>query len=384
MAAPAAMAALANRGAALPQNLKLQGPRTGKVRSYNYQTSRFEGEDPKVPFLSGPQLEQHLIDTYGHKRSSAVRAYMHDNNIHILDVYKDLGITPGRLSATQVRAILTDDALRPWFGPTTEDGFREGIREIQDKWEPLIGTTVPVDSGSGEWFNLQDPDTSDAYTLKTIAQGAQIPVAIITVAKQQIVLEKKGRGIQWTYEAQRAPISLAQLWMRVMGIRIGRSYLGLLAVRAVNGYLDDNTDDPILMNTATGHVFTFEDLLTASLTLREVYGFEATDILLSLNAFIDLLVMQWPTSGNLVFPNGIASMRELLMVQDVHIVNALSDEQIVFMNRSAGLIRYVSDEFATEDDRVVGQQLLATYGTQTDQITMGIKNAVLILNANHA
>lgn len=363
--------------------------RRSTVPQYDYSTRRYvvdaRGNTPQVDFMSGPAFEELLINTYGQNNSLTKRLYMQERGIHLADVYDALGIAPKDLNATKVRDILTDDQMKPWFGPTTEEGFRIGLKEIQDQWEPLIGTTVPVPSGAAEWYNLADPETSDAYTFKGIAQAAQIPVAIITVNKQGIVLDKKGRGVQWTYEAQRAPVSLAQLWLRILGMRLGRSYLGLLGVRAINGYMDDNSDDPVIIATATGHLFTLEDLLTARFTQAELYGMEPTDLLLSLDALIGLLIMQWPVSGTPVFPNGIESIKELLRIQEVRIIDSLDDEQIVFINRSAAFIRYVAEEFSTEDDRVPGMQLLATYGTMTDQITTGgMKGAVVVLNANHA
>ena len=255
---------------------------------------------------------------------------------------------------------------------------------MQDKWEQLIGTTVPIDAATAEYFNLQAAGTSDGFAFKSISQGALIPVATITVGKQSIVLEKSGRGLQWVREAMRAPINVSQLWLKVLGMRLGRSYLSRAAGVLVNGYLDDNSDDPIVVNTATGHVFTMSDLLFARYTMSEVYGYEPDNLVLSLNTFIGLMNLQWPTSGFLVFPNGVASMKELLMVNNVQIVNALADEQIIFENKDAALVRYEADAFATEDDYIPAQQVYATYGTLTDQIVVGIKEARLILNANHS
>jgi hypothetical protein len=135
----------------------------------------------------------------------------------------------------------------------------------------------------------------------------------------------------------------------------------------------------VIVETATAHAFSYVDLLTA-LDAAEAAGFPATDMLASPATLIALKTLQWPVSGLPVFPN---SIQETLGVEP-HRVQDLDDEQIVFLNREAALVRYEAEGFGTEDDYLPSRQIYSIYGTMTDQITTGMAKARVVLNANHA
>lgn len=361
-----------------------------QVRTYDPDTGKTTGK--VVPVLSGPALEEYLRSKYKSADSRAVRAYLKDQNIHLSSVYTAFGFPPEKLAKTDVRAVLSNDNLKPFFGPTTEDGFRLGIQSVADKWEPIIGTTVDVDTLVTEWYEMQDTRTGDDYTLRAIGQGAEIPVAQVRVAGRNIALTKKGRGIQWTDEALSMPVSLVQMFLQVLGIRIGQSYYRMLADRLINGYLGVGIDDPTVITsavtgttavnsgvrqwTATGFKADLSDLLTGKDVLEEYFGYPVTDVMMHPNTLIRYSTLTWG-NGAPVFPN--ADLAAYLGVT-MHRNTACPVDIIVYFNRQASLIRYVYKQFGTEDERTVSRQITATYATLIDQVVPGMKDARLVMD----
>lgn len=364
-----------------------------QVRKFDFVNKKYTNEQHTLP--ERDLLERELLSRYSSVDGRAVRRYMRDNGILLKDVFTAYGLPPAELNKTQVRAILANDNLKPFFGPTTEEGFRLGIQSIADKWEPIIGATVDVDSLQTEWYEMQNvregtaatQDRSNEYTLRTVGQGAEIPVSTITVAQKSVQLTKKGRGIQWSDEAKAMPVSLIQMFLQVLGIRIGQSYYKMLADRLLNGYFDDNSDDPTVVNAATTSVYTgtvittfnakYQDLLRAKDKLEEDNGYPATDIMAHPNTLINFRTMLWGTTGVPVFEGG--DIGGTLGVE-IHRNTALAEEYVIFFNRQAALVRYVYQAFGTEDDRIVSQQLNATFATMIDQVVIGLADSRVVLD----
>src|SRR4051794_7974108 len=121
---------------------KSRTPNKYMVRHYDYDHEEYTTDEHNTELLTGTALERHLEDTYHDKR--AIRAYLRDMGIHINDVFDVVaGISPKRMNATQVRAILTDDNLAPFFRPFVEDGFREGFDDLAENWRVLIAEEIP-------------------------------------------------------------------------------------------------------------------------------------------------------------------------------------------------------------------------------------------------
>lgn len=348
------------------------------VPYFNYETGH---HDPtrQVRVLTGEALEKHLRLTYQTSSSRAIKAYMRDAGIHPSDVFEVIGgIRPERFNAVQVRTILTNDQLLPFFGATTEDGFRLGFNDIQTRWEDLIAATVNSTSMSFQWYLLNDPKTADDYALVQVAQGADIPVATVTVSGQHIILTKKGKGIEWSDEALDAPVALAQLWLRILGIRMGMSYWRLIGRRLINGYLPDGTDAPVIVMTATAGVFTLGDLRRAKAKLENTLGFPLTDIVLSGDLRITLETATVGTNGNLMVPDGDL---ERALGATIHENEEFDNTQIAFLNRGAALMRIVNKPFATEDARNAQRQVTATYASMIDNVIPATNGAVVILDS---
>lgn len=318
--------------------------------------------------LTDADLSAHLKREFKVEDGRARTAYLRQAGIRLPDVFDRIGqIKPRELMASPLARIVTDDNLWPWFAPLVAEGFEEGIQSVENDWEPLVGTRVPVNAGSIEAYSLLEANTSDAYDLRTLGQGSKIPVAEIRAGKSIVSITKKGRGLQLSYEAaRRAPVALTGLWLRVLGIRIGRSRLGEVTDAAINGIVADGSDDPVIVRTAVAGTITLSDMLYAQDVMESTYGYPVTDIGLSPVRRLALMVAQWPTSGDPIFPGG--NIGATFNNAAVHRLPAMPDTDILFFNRQVALVLYEDQPFGTEDERDPSRQIITTYGTMTDAI----------------
>lgn len=351
------------------------------VRQYDFDARRYTERTIEVPHYR--DLAPVLRTDY-HDRGTGSRplqAWMRDNGLTTREAFRALGFDPRTIGGREVGSIVSDDEKRPWFGPYIVEGFELGMTSVVSDWESMIARSIPVNRMSAEWWNLADAETSDEYEMETVAQGAPIPPSVITASEQMIKLFKTGRGLRITKEATGAPIDLVNIWLTVLGKRLGRRKQARVANISLNGYLADNSDDPTVITTNTQHVFTLAELLTAADTLASVNGYGVTDVLMSPARRIQLLIQQWPVSGWPVFADDAAIEDKL--GGKIRTIPGLDDDLIGFQDSSAALVHFVKEEFGTENDYDPETQVYSTYGSETDGFapTPGIYPARVWLDA---
>jgi hypothetical protein len=285
------------------------------------------------------------------------------------------------MNSTQVRTILTDDGLAPFFRPFVEDGFRDGFQDQQVNWQDLIAETIPVQGQVIQWYQLEAAKTSDDYMLKLTGQGANIPVSMITVSGKAVPTWKLTRGIEWTREAERAPVALAQIWLRVIGMRMGLSYWAMVVYRLRDGILDDGSDAPDVVPTAVSGQITLADLRRAKRRLVTTNGFPLTDVIINGDLLITLETAT-TTAGTPMLPNGSLADALKIPPEAIHENDNLGTDTIIFMNRNAAMVRYVEQEFETEDDENKQKQTRMTLASLIDQLVIAVSNARVVLDAS--
>lgn len=350
-------------------------------RRFNYETRQYAPPTETVQVLTGAALDEHLMKTYRRTDSRARSQYIRDVGTTLKEVFRGLGIDPALLPGMEVRAIVTDTSTRPWFGPLTEAGFREGMIATLTNFADLVATTVPLPGSTADWWNLLGATTDEAYEMLTVSQGTKIPTATIAIGQQSIKTEKVARGLQLTYEAQAAPVNILQIWLTTLGKRMARTQLARAAYILLNGYQADNSDDAqvVLTVSTAGGVFALIDYLTAIDVLASDNAYLPTDMLASPGHFIRMQTMQFPVSGELVFPNGLASVEERFKVK-TRPIPGFDDDLVIFQDSGAALIEYESVPFGTEDTRDPETQTVATYASETGQFAPGPPEARVILD----
>jgi hypothetical protein len=360
-------------------------PTIVKVRKYNPQARSFMPDTPQnwVEVPLGAELEELVRGLYPDEPTPfhQMRRYLNENLLRARDIvsqYKDEKGDYRNLGRVLMARLVTDTALRPLFGPLVVTAINDGFQSVAVNWQDLA-PTITLDASQIEHFTFDDPNSSDSYVLKLVGQGARIPTARIDVSGKMINLTTKGRGLEWTDKARRAPMSLADRWLRGMGVRLAKFYFAHIAVVSRDGYFDDGSDAPDVVLTADTTKFQLGDLMRGVDTLEEENGFVATDMLASSNTIIALATSMWPGNVVPVFPEAVASIEATLGVT-ARRNNAMGDNDIEFLDRNAALVRYEGKAFGTEDERTVSQGITATYATVEDEIVVDEKKARVVVH----
>ena len=286
----------------------LNGKRSApvKVRKYDaankrhYEASR---ADSFIDIPMGDELEAMVREQqYAGTKDGfhAMRRFLNEHNLRARDVVAAyLGVE--NVGKVLMSRLVADDNIKPLFGPLLVTSIAAGFQEIMDNWKELVNN-IPIDGGSIQDFRFEDFTSSDAYTLKLVGQGGPIPVARITWSGRTIVLTYKGRGIEWSDKAKRAPLNLAEQWFMRVGKRLARDYMSDIGVIARDGYFDDLSDAPDVIQTEDATKFQPQDVPNGIDVLEEDKGFTATHVLLHSGNLIGLKVMQWPDGGGPVSP----------------------------------------------------------------------------------
>jgi hypothetical protein len=357
----------------------IQQTRKPAVRHYDFEAGHYTDRQLEVPDFAA--LAPTLQRDYKRIDCRGLRRWMRDTGLTTREAFRALGFDPRLIGGREVGDLITDTNVRPWFGPYIVEQFELGMSGVTIDWESLIAKTTPVDRQLVQWWHLADAETAADYTLETVAQGTSIPTAVLTLATETIRLWKSGRGLRITREAMSAPVDLVAIWLQVLGKRLGRRKVQQVANISLNGYLADNSDDPTVIPTAVQGTFSLGDLLTGADTLVTINGYNVTDILMSPARHIQMLTMQWPNSGWPIFEDDAAIAAKLGGTP--HVIPGFDDNVMVFQDSSAALMRYVHDEFGTENDYDAETQVYATFGSEEDGFapTPGIYPARVAVDA---
>lgn len=337
-----------------------------------------------VDFPIGEDLIHAVEATYSPEKfaeSTMVRRYAAHLGVDLADVI-DVLLDGEEMGSQTVRRFLTNTGLRPLFSPVVEDGLRLGLKRASAQWEALIARTINVDSMTYEYYEFDNgtPGGSGAegiseYQLKTVAQGAPIPTARVTVSGKSYTLFKRGRGIEWTDEAKSAPIDLAALWFEQVGLQLGWDYHADIIDMLLNGYFPDGSDDaPVI--TAAGGV-TDVKLLTAQATMQSQYGFTPNIMVMNQATAIDILTMENVGGNYRIFPDGV----EAAGLPRILVSPAMANDKVLFVDTGFAMIRFVNKPFGTEFDRSVQTQVEGSYGSEISATVPFLKNARLLLDA---
>lgn len=336
-----------------------------------------------VDIEAGPNLFDVISKEFGSKEahtasSTAYKRYLSNNGVTIKDVVEALGIED--IGKKNVRALLENDGTKPLFNAIVEDGLRMGF-EKQSNWQQLVAETVDSDQLSQQWYYL-DHDEDDSE-LREIGQGAPIPTGTIKLGDQTIKMHKRGRGIEWTDEAKRANIDIVQLWLRKLGVSLGKQYQDVAVQRLLNGYFADGSDAAPTIGVDTASTLTLGDIFYAAKYQEEELGFTPNVALMNLNTAY--IITNLKDNGAYIYRNQLQNGQFADVVNSQPFIsNLIPDNRIVLLDTSFGLVRYSGKAFGVESERSVKTQVEGSYGTEISEFVPFEKNARIIIQIDVA
>lgn len=332
-----------------------------------------------VEIRTGGELLLHLREKFGGVDSRSIKRYLAAENVSLKEVFRAFGIDD--INRATAGSILSNDGSRPLFNAVIEDGLRIGF-ERQANWQALVARTVTATQLSQTHYELQKDE--DEYTLRSIGQGAPIPVGTITVADKSIKMHKRGRGIEWTDEAKAMNIDLLALFLLLLGKKLGRDYENTAVYRLLNGYFDDGSDAAPTIGIRTANTIALGDIFYAYKYQEQELGFTATRMVMNLN-MAETLVNMRDGAGSYLFST---DMRQgnfpTLMNADPFISSQMPNNRIMLVDTNFALVRHSYKDFGVEFERSAKTQVEGSYGTEISEFVPFEKDARLIVTTDVA
>lgn len=342
-----------------------------------------------IQLPQGTDLQRALSEKYGtepakHASSYHYRHYLKEQGVSRKDVISALGFED--INKIQVRELLNNDGTKPLFNSVIEDGLRMGW-ERESNWQQLVAETIQTDQFSYLWYFLDTGDTpedrEEMFGLRDIGQGAPIPVGTIGVGEQSIKMHKRGRGIEWTDESKRAPISLVQLWLRELGRQLGRQYESVAVNRLLNGYFADGSDAAPTVGVASASDWGLADIFYAAAYQEQTFGQRPNRAIMNLETAYKITSLR---DGDAYLYRNELQNNEFADVLNSKpfISEQIPDNRIILTNTNAALVRYQGKPFGVESDRNVKTQVEGSYGTEISEFVPFIPEARIIVTLDQA
>lgn len=342
-----------------------------------------------IQLPQGADLQRVLSEKYGtepakHASSYHYRHYLKEQGVSRKDVISALGIE--NINKIQVRELLNNDGTKPLFNSVIEDGLRMGW-ERESNWQQLVAETIETDQFSYLWYYLDAGATpeekEEMFGLRDIGQGAPIPVGSIKVGENSIKMSKRGRGIEWTDESKRAPISLVQLWLRELGRQLGRQYESVAVNRLMNGYFNDSSDAAPTIGVSTANDWGLADIFYAAAYQEETFGQRPNLAVMNLETAYRITTMR--DGDAYLYRNELENNQFADVLNNKPFISELvPDNRIILVNTNAALVRYSGKPFGVESDRNVKTQVEGSYGTEISEFVPFIKEARMIITLDQA
>ncbi|MGM9926028.1 MAG: hypothetical protein ACI35R_17420 [Bacillus sp. (in: firmicutes)] len=306
------------------------------------------------------------------------KRYLADNGLTTKEISRALGYD--EIGKVKVRELLANDGTKPLFNAIVEDGLRMGWQRGSN-WERLVAQTVNSDQFAQQWYYLEHDE--DWYELRDVGQGAPIPVGTIKLGDQSIKMHKRGRGIEWTDESQRANIDMVRLWLQQLGRQLGRQYENVAIDRLLNGYFADGSDAAPTIGVQTANTLTLGDIFYASKYQEQELGFTPNLAIMNLNTAFTITNLR--DNGAYLYREELRDNNFADVVNSTPFIsNQVPDNRIILVDTNFGLVRYEGKEFGVESERSAKTQVEGSYGTEISEFVPFEKNARVIVTLDQA
>lgn len=259
--------------------------------------------------------------------------------------YSTIGDIVNASTAYTSGGMESNDWLFPaWFDATLHEAVYEN-----DIIQYLVNTTVGVDSNivKSAMLDLTSDKNRNAIKRARIAEGADLPLAKITIGEKAISLWKHGRAIETTYEAtRRMSIPMWQRHMAAIVSDLAHQNLEAAVDVLLNGDGNNNAAKEVADISTNG--LTADGLIDALIEYWATNHYIADTIIAGKDDFKKLVKMtfndsQVPgASAKLSFniPQIDAQNVTILLANDMKVGN---NNVITLSNRANSLIRYTEN-----------------------------------------
>lgn len=238
--------------------------------------------------------------------------------------------------------------VNQWLFPAwVETSLREALYE-DDLLPYVVTSRIGVDSNvvKSPTLNLDEPNNKKAIKKARIAELADIPTGRITIGAAAINLWKRGRAIEFSYEAaRRMKIELFQIQMRAIASDLAHQEIEYATDVLLNGDGNTNSAASQIATTAKANTIEANDIIHALIEYRNKTHISADTMIVPMKYLETIAGMMFDiqlrpgASMNLTFniPQVKTNNLTVLGVDEMKVGN---NDVFTLHNRALTLARY--------------------------------------------
>lgn len=237
-----------------------------------------------------------------------------------------------------------------WLFPTWIDRrLREAIPDM-NILPYLIGSTETVPGTSVQMAKLEmDDHNTDAVKRKRVAEGSDLPLAILRLGEGSLTLKKRGRAVQASYECYMyQTFDMMGRHLDMIANDVAGQQTGDAIDVLVNGDGNDNAAEVVTISGSNG--LTAQELVKFAIAFWKSAKMPLNTIITGDGTFFETLMM---TTFNVDEINGMlagatfnfpqAQLTELNVLYDSRVpLGPSSKEQLIGLNSQFALTKYVA------------------------------------------
>lgn len=238
-----------------------------------------------------------------------------------------------------------------WLLPAFIDTrLRESVGG-SDMLSYVVNSTVGVDGLSvvAASLDLVNDETNKKNIMKSrVAEGADLPLAVIKLGEQALAMYKHGRAVQATYEAlQYMRVDLFSKTIDAIANDVAKQQLGNAINVLVNG--DGNNNKAAEIETAAANTITYDDILNVMTTFQDKSGLPITTVIAGKKFFDQIFKMTFDTDkmAGADYRFSIStpqfSAQNVNLIYDNRVPQSGGKDIAIFLNSDMALVKYVAN-----------------------------------------
>jgi len=244
-------------------------------------------------------------------------------------------------------------------------------------WPSLVAADQAV---SQRKVTMPHINMSDATPKKT-NEGATISLGSVSYGQKDVSIFKLTRGFKITDEVrQYVSLNLLSIFLRDFGVKLGIALDTMMIRVAINGDQPNGSNSAPVIGVGTANTLAYKDLLKlwvrGSRLGRDfsnmISGEEFAIDMLDMDEF--KLRMQGTPQATLNIKTPVPTTANLM----IH--GIMPDDQLMAIDKSAGVIRLTSRPLLVESDRIISNQTEETYCSITTGFAKMFDDSVVLID----
>lgn len=235
-----------------------------------------------------------------------------------------------------------------WLFPVFVDRTLHEFLGNSDIISQLVSSapvSIPSNSVQSSYIDLADSKNKAGIRTKRVAEGADLPLAYITLGEKALTLSKYGVAVQATYEA--IQWQSVDLFTRTIGY-IANDAAHQQVEAAINVLINgDGNNNAATVDTMASATLSVDDLINEAMVFYD-NGLKLTTVVVGKELYVALQKMMFNTTNangilpgaTFTFPQGIVN--GLTVVYDPSIPDASGKKQMLCLDNRYSLTKYVA------------------------------------------